>query len=426
MFFLYLIYFCFFSHLLFTPATNQTQTLYPHIMDGQGDPSGGSGLGVGFGSGQDVTALSAMAQLTQVINSLIEKVDKREAPEPEHYVPGVGRTIEQFFDAFEEYATHKYGESEVAWLPRLGKYLGEPIRGLYIVMRSAGSDYQRIKRILQETYGGQVGGKTKTDYLREFQQTEFNHEEGIPGLVCRLQTLAAGAYRGLEEDALVELVKQQCWQTLPHYIGKPLHFQAMANPGMTLTELIRLGITIQKAEATAASVYSVERDRDRTALPPSLTENSLVPYSGAGHSNFTTPPAKSSVPRLAPPQPKSPSKFGAASGQPKVCTYCDRPGHVKDECYQFNATCYGCGERGHFKNRCPNPQRKGPLSSRTQRGSQPTTARHAPASGVSEARCQFCGEIGHYMATCPGFGIYLDKALDKKLNSRRLPDRDIS
>ncbi|GKD31523.1 putative reverse transcriptase domain-containing protein, partial [Tanacetum coccineum] len=48
---------------------------------------------------------------------------------------------------------------------------------------------------------------------------------------------------------------------------------------------------------------------------------------------------------------------------PLKCQKCQRVGHYKKDCkvklpdagkdYLQNATCYGCGEKGHLKNKCP-------------------------------------------------------------------------
>ncbi|GKF45028.1 putative reverse transcriptase domain-containing protein, partial [Tanacetum coccineum] len=55
--------------------------------------------------------------------------------------------------------------------------------------------------------------------------------------------------------------------------------------------------------------------------------------------------------------------FHHSSRCPQKCQKCQRTGHLKKDCrailpgacndFMQNVTCYGCGEKGHLKNKCP-------------------------------------------------------------------------
>ena len=359
-------------------------------------------------SNPNTSDLQVMFRLTSVVDSLVNKVNRKDLPEPEVFTHGTGRTLEDFFREFEQYAVQKYGPTEADWLPRLGKFLAGPLQRLYLCMRSASTDYATVKRLLLSSYGAQVGAKRAVDYIREFQQATYSPEEGIPGLVCRLRTLAEKAYQGLTADAVEELVKQQCWRVLPDHLRTPLHFQSLANPNMTLAELIRLGVALQRSDLTSAQVYTAKS---------------------------TTPVGDSQPSRAAPqkPNPKL-SRTGGASApkMPKHCTHCDKKGHLREECYRLNKSCYGCGEKGHFRAQCPNAQPDGgtglavssrsgaierPMASRRSTAPrQQAAANQASAAALSGPTCSFCGAQGHLMNACPDFEDFMARLIERQLN----------
>ena len=292
--------------------------------------------------------------------------------------------LRNFFREFEEYAAQRFGPSEASWLPRLGQYLAEPLGRLYLDMRSVGASYRDIKGSLVECYGAQVGSKTSLDYMQEFHQTVYDPKGGIPALVCRLQALSRRAYQGLPEDTLGELVKQQCWKVLPEHLRTPLQFQSLASPGMTISELIRLGLALQRSDLASAHLFPI-RSAGSVGGPPPTTSASPFPAQGS-------------------------SEVGAVAEGPKRCDHCGRKGHLRRECYRLNRVCYGCGERGHFRARCPNPQPRGGVPA-TGRPLTQTPPSPATAPGSS---CPFCGTPGHMMATCPDFENYMTRLLERK------------
>ena len=347
-----------------------------------------SGEDLGCTAGMQAENVNAMAQVVSVLGGLVDRVNRREVPAPEVFTISGGRSIEDFFREFEAYAAQKFGQSQAGWLPRLGQFLAEPLCRLYQDMRATGADYASVKGHLVKCFGAQVGPKTSLDCIQEFQQVKYIPEEGIPGLVCRLQALAERAYRGLAEDVLGELVKQQCWKVLPESLRTPLQFQNLANPGMTLPELIRLGVALQRSDLASASMYSMKSTEPGEGLPSTKITSSS--------------PAR------------GPPRLGAAAGGPKQCSHCGKKGHLKKECYRLNQRCYGCGERGHFRAQCPNPQpREEATGGRSPVSGSPAQGPSSPAI-IPGPSCPFCGASGHLMATCPDFEIFMTRLLNKR------------
>ena len=332
----------------------------------------------------------AMFKLTAALDSLTEKVNKREIAEPEPFCLGTGRSIEEFLSEFEAFADQKYGVNREVWCSKLGRFLGEPVNQLYCSIRAVGANYATVKKRLIETYGSVLSTKTCVDYMQEFHQSTYNPDEGIPGLVCRLRTLAGEAYRGLAEDDLETLVKQQCWRVLPAHLRNPLQFQSLANPTMRLDELVRLGVSLQKTELSSAGLYAMGSAGPSAYFPAPTPKEDKTPLA-------TVQPSL--------PQPASPAVI------PKRCNYCRKPGHVRSECNRLNKACFGCGETGHIRSRCPHRQ----AEARPSRSTSVSPGRRQDSGTTSTANCAFCGAPGHLMAACEDFEAFMRRMM-RQLN----------
>ena len=86
-----------------------------------------SGGGLGQPAGSPAGSVSTMAQVVDILSGLGDRVSRREFSAPEVFTVGTGRTIENFFREFEDYATQRFGPSEAGWLPHLEQYLAEPL-----------------------------------------------------------------------------------------------------------------------------------------------------------------------------------------------------------------------------------------------------------------------------------------------------------
>ena len=209
----------------------------------------------------------------------------------------------------------------------------------------------------------------------------------MPGLACRLQILAERAYRGLDDHIVEGIVKQQCLKVLPEYIRKPLYFQSIANPEMTLSSLIRIGTTLARLE------------------PPLAGLDVLV----------TSQQSRPSAASPAQPPPVPPSSV-SVDWQSDTCSYCRKLGHIRDNCYRLNKACFKCGQRGHFRSQCLSLSPDGARGGVRPRD-RPTRTVPPGGSGPS---CSFCGVAGHIMASCPAFEEYMKKLISQASNPDRL------
>ena len=368
------------------------------------EPSGtgieGNDANEGNSNNYDMSGAAALMQMTAVLDRISDKVSRRERPPPSTYTLGQGINIEDFFIEYESFALEKYGYDPVVWRARLGDFLKGPLLQLYKAARAIGTDYTQIKSNLIESYGSNVSPKTSTDYVLEFQQCKYNEEEGLPGLACRLRLLAEKAYIGLDAITIENIVKQQYLTLLPSALRTPLQFQLIVNPSMTLTELIKMGVAVQKTLPDAVEVEAVSA---QTHKVNSLRETSASGYGGARPKPGVEPARE--IPH---------------------CSYCNKRGHTEDRCFKLKA-CYNCGSRDHLKVNCPLNLN---VAKETQHRWDPKPQREPRAGSFSQTGvgfndvdnrntvdiCSFCGRPGHFMANCNDFSDFMKKLVNQHLN----------
>ena len=340
-----------------------------------------------------------LAQMSLLLTSLTTKVTKKDVPEPAKFQWRSGTTLEAFFVEFEAYAIEKYGSNPASWLNRLSEYMLPPVLPVCQTLVKAGTAYDVVKSTLLEAYGAKVDPKKPVDYIREFQACKYDPEEGIRGLVSRLRVLANKAYVGLENDALEELVKQQCLAVLPHDLKYALSYQNLAKPDLSLSEMIRIGSGL----------------KDNSLLTREVSLAALESQSSVTLAPSVQPQANDTSVRQRPIRRPS-------------CN-CARNGRSPDTCDHALKRCFRCHQVGHFIAQCPQPRNQSvtTLGQQTQRHTPPpqevsTPAVPSPLEQSSLPRpsapaqpmpqvCPFCGLPGHYMAACTQFSEYMQSMI---------------
>ena len=246
----------------------------------------------------------------------------------------------------------------------------------------------KIKSSLLDSYGSRVIQKSSTDYIIDFQNCKYDSDEGIAGLVCRLRSLAEKAYSGLQPTTVEDLVKRQCMSLLPQSFKATLQFQSVAQPDLSLSEIVRLGSALEKS-CTVIDISEASRSQ------------SVKPKSGRKQQEFSS--GKS-------------SENNKTEFKKKECSYCKKSGHMKEECYRLNRLCYRCGKSGHFAPDCDVPSSRPNQTDRSQsKNSSDSSDMKVTRSAIT--LCGFCGDGGHLMAQCSSFKKFMEETIQRMSSS---------
>lgn len=310
------------------------------------------------------TSPDMMVRFTEVLDQVVDKVNKKETPEPSVFNLKAGRPLEDFLGEYGRFAHDRFGGDTDIWAIRLPMYLAEPLKGLVETMNAARSNYIAITQFLLDSYGRQVDPLTATDYVFKFQECRYKPDEGIQGLVVRLRSLATRAYQGQSQDIIDDLVKRQCLSVLPDKMKTPLQFQHLTNPRMPLQEVIRIATALEKQAGEEEPIEVLEAAAQRQT-------------SGAGvrPKTFTT----------------------------RYCQVCRNKGHTKEECRRRLKSCFMCGQQGHFIAQCPSKSHDVTLHEKIT----------PPKETISQEKCAFCSTIGHNMSGCPKFVAFMEQMMRK-------------
>lgn len=352
------------------------------------------------------TSSDLMAQMTLVLNKLVDKTCHKSTPAPPIFRQGSGKTLEEFFNEFERFAIDELGEDCSLWTNKLAQYLAPPLNKLCSEMVDTGATYRVVRQCLLGCYGENISHKQRSDYLRDFQQVKYDPAQGIQGLIFRLRSLAYKAYEGVDRAMVDDIVKEQCLMVLPEKMRGYLALKQFENKNMNLDDFTHLGMGIQQA----------------LALP--------VFETGAGTSEV-------GAVALVAPETRALSSAERKAPKPaerQKCAFCKKPGHDSSSCCYKNKLCFKCRLSGHFAKDCPEQNASASRDSSCsfqRRPSQdikspqhsitPSSCGAASVSAGSSGRnppqaCPFCGEIGHFMASCEQFGEYMSSLVQRMLN----------
>ena len=321
--------------------------------------------------------------------------------EPIPYSLDSGRLLSDFLDEFETFALKTYGADQRLWIARLKKYLEPPILDLYNDLVKVHQDYFILRTALIDSYDASAI-PSHEELVDRFENFKYSSQEGIRGLVSRLNALATEIYSGASPRTITQVVKRRCVNALPSHIKETLNFWLLSNPNASLQEFMRVGSGLEKSVAVPEAAAASASTLSNTIKPQTPVVKQRYP-NNSNNVNPSNNVNSSSV-----------SSSTNSGSRPRICTYCNKRGHIFDNCHQRTSTCYKCSEIGHYASNCPDAR-----SSSGRSGNPPDVQNPPPLlppSAPPTPQCMFCCQVGHLPLDCPGLEALMDRIVRRNLN----------
>lgn len=263
-------------------------------------------------------------------------------PPPLKYNLKSGIDFEEFIKDFEFYCEHMYPGVQDTWSRLIGQYLEGELRTAYDNLEGGRLKYGEVKAQLQ-IVSRQIS-LTKDTLLNRFWEATRGTEETIITFAIRLDRLAKLAGMLENREMYKELKKIKILESLTEEMASKVKFEMLTKPDTTEEQFINIASNVEKC---------FKRTERKTKVIGTAEMKEVR------------------VERM------------------KKCDYCQREGHIEENCYQKNGQCYICKKKGHRAFECY-------FRDKDYTETKPRTEVR------NNLQCPFCGE-GHLMKHCEEF-----------------------
>ena len=310
-----------------------------------------------------------LGDLAEAINGM--KIQRVPPPVP---FKGVGQgDIKDFFDAFEKYCDSVYKKEYSSYLQVLPSFLENEAKSIVLAYGTGdGVDYRVVKdRVIAEISTRRTLGAN--------QYTDFFSAKRLPNesLVCfsiRLESLATKMPNATADTKNV-MTRSKFISDLSPTIIRQLNLQFGNENDATLAQIVRLASVLEEGNPNIGTVGALN----------SWPVSSVEFEDGYSASNYPAPMCcnvnpLTSTQKFSPHYPVKPSPRANSDFK---CFGCGEVGHMRNKCPKSDFKCFRCNKRGHFANKC-------------------TESNGSRSDGISNV-CSFCGEGSHALMECKQF-----------------------
>lgn len=349
-------------------------------------------------------ALPGGALSIESVLQALSRLDNRSVPKPERFDSRSGQDFNQYLRTFEEYCQFTFRGGSTLWIGELGRLLedDDEMHSVFEALKVPGDTYASLKQKLlrwrQDTWEV-LEAQTKSRFTKSYMQPG----ETLRLYAAKLEKSFRLAYpqRNIEHS---RTLRQKYSDTVPRSFAKVIHSARSMHKSLMDREIMWKDILALASQHDAAGDLVKETPEEiqlnysqNYGQPGSVVRRSVTPYysgdvhmderpsrydvwqnsaqnQAAGH-RFGSVPARppfANATNTPNQRPVSVSRDAArnpgSSGDP-TCFYCDKPGHMKSQCWRFLKLCLICGSDQHFIAGCDKRRRASDLQTSTARGS---------------------------------------------------------
>lgn len=290
------------------------------------------------------------AMFSQTLIDAIAQIDGRRAPKPEDFDLSSGRSFRSFLKSFEEYCGHTFKGSSSLWSSELKPFLKGSILQAFEALHVPGESYGDIKdRLLQ--FCDESQELVNRANRRKFEQITMRNRESLRLYAARMERdfrLAHPRKRVNVSSTLTNKFLETVPSSVKKHILNTRSILALQGQAFDWSLILKL---VSSHEMDNNDSQPVRSEPDETEVWAT-----------------TSPMRTLSTAAVKPCQPPSDflsqaREFRSASRSSGPCSYCNRPGHNRDDCWRLNRRCLACGSPDHRIAQCSKRRSVGRSSS---------------------------------------------------------------
>ena len=263
-----------------------------------------------------------------LMKTLIEKMDTRKVPKPEPYNEEKDRDLKKYIERFEMYCEMSFKGDSTTWMDELERNLtGKMLEGVRS-LRRPNDNYEELKKKLLDWY--KDDGEIRKSYaINQFNNAKMKPNESLYLYSSRLMRAFELAHPRRSTDESRKLLNKYISSVDENTrkIIETLIINAKMNGKKLKYEDIQRFARIQDAEKEKKKINT----QGRSEIKINIGQTSNANYRNNRDMNFN-------------------------DRQIERCQICRKRGHVEENCWMANVTCYSCRNVGHIARNCPNEE----------------------------------------------------------------------
>ncbi|KAL7635938.1 UNVERIFIED_CONTAM: hypothetical protein RMT77_013755 [Armadillidium vulgare] len=282
-------------------------------------------------------------------------------PPPLKYCLEMGQNFDAFLLDFELYCAHMYPNVTETWSRVLNQFLEGEMLVAFNNLDGGRIPYTQVKEKLRCVV--KQASTSKDTLMNRYWSAKREKDESIINFSMRLDRLAVLAGIDLTQSLFQEMKKLKILDGLSGSSAARVKFASLTEPDLTVDRMIEIANNVELC-------FKQEKKVEQASTSKASETNSKT---------------------------KSEVQVAIMERKDKKCTFCEKEGHLEEECYKKNKSCYCCGKQGHIIKDC-----RKRIAQEKNREQGNRTDRREQHSNNNRLQCPYCGE-DHLMKDCADF-----------------------